>query len=585
LLLALAACPAPVSNVITPPGAENCTNGIDDNGDGKIDCLDPKCIETSSCVFGEICDNARDDNNNRQIDCADPQCEGQACGFNCLCVGGAKQIFDGSKDSGVAPRDAGRPVDSGTPMVDAGTPVVDAGTPVVDSGTPVVDAGTDPCAGCNAGCTCTGGVRHEANCGDLADNDGDLAFDCADSDCATAMCGPGCTCAAGVKKETLCNDGIDNDGSGGIDCADSDCAAQSCGPGCSCAAGVKKETLCNDGVDNDGSGGIDCADSDCAAQSCGTGCQCVGSAKKELLCADAADNDGDGSADCADSDCVGAGTEVCNDGLDNTCDRAVDCADPKCSGQCANLNDGLPCIGDGQCAGGKCLSEAATGLPNGFCSNATSCTLGSNLGCHGGFCRANGASNICRAPCTGTGTGSTGRCRTGYACFDPDGSSGTANSYCLPHCTADVECAGSGAGYGCNSFSKRCEAKDKSRKGYGAACTSETECEGGFCLAGPNFPGNYCSGPCRNDLMNCGVGGMCDKLASPTDNVSVCLKRCDDFSQCTRASEHYGCFYFTPPQVYSACQCLPSGNPVYVYMGTPYPLYCCSGSVTGSTCN
>ncbi len=57
------------SNVCT---VEICDNGIDDDGDGWIDCSDTECFNLSFCV--EICDNGIDDNGDGLIDGDDPQC-------------------------------------------------------------------------------------------------------------------------------------------------------------------------------------------------------------------------------------------------------------------------------------------------------------------------------------------------------------------------------------------------------------------------------------------------------------------------------------------------------------------------------
>jgi hypothetical protein len=62
------------------------------------------------------------------------------------------------------------------------------------------------------------------------------------------LVGPVCT-------ETACNDGLDDDEDGLIDCEDPDCAAA---PHC-------YESSCSDGVDNDGDGQIDCSDTECFA--------------------------------------------------------------------------------------------------------------------------------------------------------------------------------------------------------------------------------------------------------------------------------------------------------------------------------
>jgi hypothetical protein len=59
------------------PGVEICNNGVDDDDDGLIDCADPDCMASLACRPGmgtEICDNGVDDNGDRLTDCADPQC-------------------------------------------------------------------------------------------------------------------------------------------------------------------------------------------------------------------------------------------------------------------------------------------------------------------------------------------------------------------------------------------------------------------------------------------------------------------------------------------------------------------------------
>lgn len=72
-------------------GPENCTNKIDDNGDGKVDCSDPKCFDDEACQ-GQVekCDNDIDDNVDGKVDCLDVQCVAQSCGQGCTCIGGVK---------------------------------------------------------------------------------------------------------------------------------------------------------------------------------------------------------------------------------------------------------------------------------------------------------------------------------------------------------------------------------------------------------------------------------------------------------------------------------------------------------------
>jgi uncharacterized protein (TIGR03382 family) len=70
--------PACAGNGCVP---ENCSNKIDDNHDGKIDCADPLCAGDSACNAGitvsetEICDNKIDDNLDGDVDCEDVQCK------------------------------------------------------------------------------------------------------------------------------------------------------------------------------------------------------------------------------------------------------------------------------------------------------------------------------------------------------------------------------------------------------------------------------------------------------------------------------------------------------------------------------
>ena len=62
--------------VITTVINEICNNTIDDDADGKIDCLDSACITQAMCQSPEICNNSLDDDRDGLTDCADSQCSG-----------------------------------------------------------------------------------------------------------------------------------------------------------------------------------------------------------------------------------------------------------------------------------------------------------------------------------------------------------------------------------------------------------------------------------------------------------------------------------------------------------------------------
>jgi hypothetical protein len=177
-LAALAAlCAGCTEETVVPE--EICGNGIDDDGDGRADCLDSDCAQAPSCVDvpAEVdCDDLRDDDGDGRTDCEDPDCAAASeCTFETHCGDGVDNDLDGATDC-------------------------DDSDCVARS----------PCV--------------ETWCTDGVDDDGDGSTDCADSDCAAD---PACA------PESNCTDGVDNDGDGSTDCDDSDCAADpACPPAC-----------------------------------------------------------------------------------------------------------------------------------------------------------------------------------------------------------------------------------------------------------------------------------------------------------------------------------------------------------------
>ncbi len=465
-----------------PLGPETCNNKMDDNGDGKADCLDPKCFGDAACRgMGERCDNDIDDNGDMLADCADPLCAGQPCGFTCTCIGGIKVMAGSGGGSG--------------------------GGPTGGSGGGATGGGSGGGAAGGSGGGAAGG-------------------------------GSGGGVATGGSAGGGTGGGVATGGSGG--------------------GAVAPESNCSDNMDNDGDNATDCDDSDCVGITCGMGCTCALNRKTEVSCSDGNDNDSDGLRDCADSDCVGRGTELCNDGLDNDCDRAIDCGDSSCTGNglCAGLQDGKPCLADGQCAGNKCFTEATTGAPQGACGNATPCTVGTTTGCNGGYC---GPGGTCYARCTGTGVSGTGPCRAGFICYDNDSTPGNNNNYCLAGCSATTECSGMGTGYGCNPWSKRCGNMDRGLARYGSTCISGTQCESGNCFTGANFPNGYCMGVCRGDAPNCAAGGFCSFDPFWGDNLGLCYQSCLTYGrppdpEC--GNPFMSCFKTSPTATTRACSCL-----------------------------
>ncbi len=58
----------------SPGCQEECTNGVDDDGDGIADCDDSDCLGSEFCAPPETCDNGIDDDLDGVPDCEDPDC-------------------------------------------------------------------------------------------------------------------------------------------------------------------------------------------------------------------------------------------------------------------------------------------------------------------------------------------------------------------------------------------------------------------------------------------------------------------------------------------------------------------------------
>jgi len=80
-----------------PPFESDCTNGIDDDGDGFIDCDDPDCYTSNECTV-EICDNGIDDDNDGWIDCNDSECFALSICIE-ICDNGVDDNGNGLEDS------------------------------------------------------------------------------------------------------------------------------------------------------------------------------------------------------------------------------------------------------------------------------------------------------------------------------------------------------------------------------------------------------------------------------------------------------------------------------------------------------
>ncbi len=188
-----------------------CSDGIDNDNDGLVDCADDDCHELINCLENTLiaCNDLFDNDRDGLVDCYDPDC------FQFIkCFERDEQCGDG----------------------------------IDNDGDGLVDCADNSCSGsylCEE--------KDAFTCLDGRDNDSDGLIDCEEPSCKKFL-----VCAE--YSIEACSDGIDNDFDGLVDCADGDCQkiyAQVC---------VWKEQsgdFCSDGLDNDGDGLIDCQDPDC----------------------------------------------------------------------------------------------------------------------------------------------------------------------------------------------------------------------------------------------------------------------------------------------------------------------------------
>jgi len=172
----------------------DCSDGVDDDSDGLIDCADEDCARDAACAE-LVCNDGVDNDSDGLTDCEDEDCLGNPWCPELDCGDGIDNDGDGHADC----TDADCLADPACLGEDDCTNGID------DDSDGLVDCADDDCTG-KHGC-------YEEDCTDGRDDDADGFVDCLDGDCFGRT---GCI-------EDICDDGIDNDGDGGIDCLDVDC--------------------------------------------------------------------------------------------------------------------------------------------------------------------------------------------------------------------------------------------------------------------------------------------------------------------------------------------------------------------------
>jgi hypothetical protein len=82
----------------TAPGAEtDCDDGLDDDGDGDVDCADSDCDGDPACVESDCC-NGLDDDGDGDVDFDDSDCDGAPPCTETICDDGLDDDGDGDTD-------------------------------------------------------------------------------------------------------------------------------------------------------------------------------------------------------------------------------------------------------------------------------------------------------------------------------------------------------------------------------------------------------------------------------------------------------------------------------------------------------
>ncbi|HUU85583.1 MAG TPA: hypothetical protein VM243_18945 [Phycisphaerae bacterium] len=263
-----------------PAGSETlCDDGLDDDCDGYVDCVDSECKDDPACA-GIVCDGdwvceTEEHSCYCWMDCDPPpvmetscsnelddDCDGMTdCDDLLECTFSPDCMSTGCDMDGVCEVDED--------CINCPTDCIRGGGTICGNGV-CEPAGGEDCVSCPGDCNGNqgGAVKKQFCCGD---GDGVNPIGCDDSRCTSE----GFACSSDPAPTYCCGDGFCEGAEDGFNCA-IDCGAPpvcgdtNCDPGedqCNCLGDCGTppgtETVCDDGIDNDCDGPADCADADC----------------------------------------------------------------------------------------------------------------------------------------------------------------------------------------------------------------------------------------------------------------------------------------------------------------------------------
>jgi hypothetical protein len=341
------------------PNEVNCTDGIDNDDDGPVDCADSECAWFWRCAEdAEVCDDTTDNDGDTFVDCADTDCLYSDPDCGAVWLDDESMCPDGDC--------CGNSYDDDT----------DGFMDCADEDCALLGLATGDC------------LAQELACFDFNDDEGDGYVDCFDSEC---VCTPGATGPGG-----MCDMHTDCAVDPSTPTATPFCvpggffaSASTCTQGCNLASnncplysvcvdlllapdqGVcMRPCLSNDWCDEPGAicdvppgGSVFEMIWGIPVGACVAGCQTMGC---------------DGTLVCdEDTGLCGEGGALCSNGIDDDGDGLRDCLQPTCSADpfCTERGEGEfgdPCTSAEDCEGAPtgalCLDEESSHSPGGYCS-------------------------------------------------------------------------------------------------------------------------------------------------------------------------------------------------------------------------
>lgn len=325
----------PYDLIISSTGFEaddTCSDGVDNDADGRTDCEETECDAWSPCDLAENCTDSVDNDNDGATDCDDGSCAGTAaCITTCasdVVILSLPYVGTPNLDSNAQSNDYFIPAGTCPKDIIGGTNIYSMG----GDGDMLYELTAPTTGDYEFKVTSYNGADHVLAILDSCPADGPISS----SECIFAH--DGITALSIVAMPLLAGNTyyvlVDN---GGFDGGEFDFEVN--------FLGSELPSQCDDGLDNEGDYRQDCYDPDCFGV--------VGMCDTEYgpYCGDNLDNDQDGTMDCADPDCFGIAPcqnegvlpGQCSDDQDNDADGDKDCADPDCAGK-----DGCPsaCVVD-----------------------------------------------------------------------------------------------------------------------------------------------------------------------------------------------------------------------------------------------